>query len=749
MKKIFRLFAAFAAATLAFSCMEEANPETPGTDNGGTSYNGPMTTLTFSLGELETKTAWDGVNHTWSDGDQIKIVYGTEDDAYTVAEVVNGLVSATVGDVETYYAVYPSKTGHVLTETGDFSVTIPRVQNGTFADANIMAAKTTRAESLFAFKNLTHILKFNLSEGCEYNLFRFYSNSSGDDIRPGASPSLITFGEDVTVGVPITNGKQSGYVVAKGLSGVGPHYIGVRAGTDYEGGFGFLASKGNSESTLTSGTLSTETLNTVRSQISYIGTLDDYLFDDFYITKTGSGSGNSWSDPAGIDLLKNLLQLKRADGTAYEGGNSTTRYYRFNDVTIHVAAGEYALASGNSAYTPGDLNKANITIIGGYPENPTADSTPLVGADGSQTVFTIDGTGGTSSRIFLISKQVGNLTFKNISFKKAGATSAGALLRMNNNAAGTLTYDNCYFSAQGGNGNNEGFIRIEATTSSSSDLNVNFNSCSFVGNNGLNGANMKSGVFYIACKCKVNFDECVFKDNQATQTADIKSTSGAQLFINRTLFQGGHATEKSGNWYGSSITTVSADTLCINNCIFDSYTNEGAGTSSSRDLPVIFSQGYHYLINSSIYGSSSQNVRIVLSKVECTNFNNVIVNTKSGGYSIVQSNSAGIKSNYNLLTELNTGGGNYKTYQEFDTGITASDINFEWSGNNFTWSLLNDKSLTANMTKANLVTMTETNYPAFDAWLKTVETDPYGIDYNGNERNPDKLNPGAWDPYLE
>ena len=72
MKKIFRLFAALAATTMAFSCMEEANPET-GTQNGGSKFEGPMVTLTFSVDEL-TKTSYDKENgHQWSEGDQIKI----------------------------------------------------------------------------------------------------------------------------------------------------------------------------------------------------------------------------------------------------------------------------------------------------------------------------------------------------------------------------------------------------------------------------------------------------------------------------------------------------------------------------------------------------------------------------------------------------------------------------------------------------------------------------------------------------
>ena len=55
MKKIFRNFAALAAMTMAFSCVEEANPEA-GTQNGVSSYDGPMVTLTFSVDEL-TKTS--------------------------------------------------------------------------------------------------------------------------------------------------------------------------------------------------------------------------------------------------------------------------------------------------------------------------------------------------------------------------------------------------------------------------------------------------------------------------------------------------------------------------------------------------------------------------------------------------------------------------------------------------------------------------------------------------------------------
>ena len=164
MKKIFRLIAALAATTVAFSCLEEANPEIENVTNGstekvGTHYEGPMTTLEFSV-DTDLKTSYNKEDgHQWSEGDQIKIIWGPEDDAFVVAEVINGTVSAEVGDVDTYYAVYPETTKHSWNEVTDgegntslkFSFAIPDVQDGTFKQANIMAAKTGAGEKFFAF----------------------------------------------------------------------------------------------------------------------------------------------------------------------------------------------------------------------------------------------------------------------------------------------------------------------------------------------------------------------------------------------------------------------------------------------------------------------------------------------------------------------------------------------------------------------------------------------------------------------
>ncbi|PMZ61534.1 hypothetical protein C1X97_30655, partial [Pseudomonas sp. FW306-2-11AA] len=70
----------------------------------------------------------------------------------------------------------------------------------------IMAAKTTKTDAMFAFKNLTHIFKFTLSEDTKYKGFQFMSNQSSQFMSAGLSS--VTFNADseepVTVGVPTT-----------------------------------------------------------------------------------------------------------------------------------------------------------------------------------------------------------------------------------------------------------------------------------------------------------------------------------------------------------------------------------------------------------------------------------------------------------------------------------------------------------------------------------------------------------------
>lgn len=571
MKKIFRLIAALAATTVAFSCMEEANPETP--ETGKTNYDGPVTTLEFTLDELETKTAWDGENHTWSDGDMIKIIWmdaeGKTGDV--PAEVVEGKVTATVGVADTYYAVYPETTAYTLavaegqTEP-QFSVTIPKIQDGSFSQANIMAAKTAASEKMLAFKNLTHIFKFELSEGCEYNFFRFCTNSTrNQESRYAGTPSLITFGDDdVTVGAPANGEGNTSYVCVRLDEGAkGPFYLGVRAGAVTDKGFGVLASKARKESNFTGGLLTTTAVETTRSKITNLGILDNYISDDWYITATGKGSGKSWADAAGIELLVNLMQNKTSAGETYSG-NGTTDIYRLIDAKIHVAAGTYNIYEANGkanmnvaglAFDASDRYKSTkITIIGGYPAAPAEGDVPTIGENGSATVFTTDVSATSNPRTFNFDNTtIGHLVFEGISFKTAGVNAVGNV-NFNKAVNGEATFNNCYFSVQSTNNNQGAAVRV---TSTSNNCSVTFNECTFANNTVPNG---NGGALYNNGKGKVKIINSTFTSNSARCGGAIYNHQGT-LIVSNCVFTENTATGINNSDGGAiySLDTTSSD----------------------------------------------------------------------------------------------------------------------------------------------------------------------------------------------
>lgn len=170
---------------------EQPGQETPGQEEPGEDPVIPegMILLNFSCSSEndapadqadETKTSWDGSTHAWSEGDQIRIIWGegdVEGTDYAIAEVVDGQVSAVVADADYYYAVYPATATYTYTASeGKISVKFERGQSGSFSDANIMAAKTSKAAASFNFKNMTGIIKFTLAAESPYGSINFSAN---------------------------------------------------------------------------------------------------------------------------------------------------------------------------------------------------------------------------------------------------------------------------------------------------------------------------------------------------------------------------------------------------------------------------------------------------------------------------------------------------------------------------------------------------------------------------------------------
>ena len=555
MKKIFRLFAAFAAATMAFSCIEEANPDAPTTENGATSYDGPMITLTFSVDEL-TKTSYDKENgHQWSKGDKIKIVYGEEADAYAVAEVVNGKVTAEVGDVETYYAVYPETAEHRFDKPADsdvakFSVRIPRNQDGTFATANLMSAQTTRENVRFDFKNLTHILKFELKDGHGFDVIEFCANT--ETIITGRYFVDVT-GEDVEMVYNSAGSTNSKYITVNKLSGKnGVFYVGLLPGADMSTGIVLRAKKKGEDYKYFA--ISKNALTTTRSAITPIGAVDGYLRENvWYITENGTGDGSK-DNPAGISKFIELMnKITLADGTK----TKTMHQWRLCDAEINFAAGTYNIpaANNNATLEPNALTEyTSVTIKG---EEGTVLTTLAV-----QNVRVIR---------FNNAGKVGNVTFENITFQgtgEIGANTAGAGTYCSGNTAGTFNYNNCTFTGFNNTGNSNGTVILCA---GDGERILNFTGCTFE-----NNLTASYGLVANtdASKTTVNFTDCTFKNNTAKYGAALYTANGTTNFADceftsNTAINGGAAYINGG--------TVSFD----NNCTFTSNSATTEATSTN------------------------------------------------------------------------------------------------------------------------------------------------------------------------
>ena len=147
----------------------------------------------------DTKTTWDGTTHGWSNGDKIRIIVGegnVENTDYVDAEVVDGKVTANVPNADYYYAVYPTTATYTFTkDEGKITITIPRYQKGTFSEANIMAAKTSKEDAKLNFKNMTSIVKLTTGNKFSYNTIAVMAN---DQTKLTGTVST-TFGEPFAV----------------------------------------------------------------------------------------------------------------------------------------------------------------------------------------------------------------------------------------------------------------------------------------------------------------------------------------------------------------------------------------------------------------------------------------------------------------------------------------------------------------------------------------------------------------------
>lgn len=597
MKKIYTL-AALVAAFMLFSCAKEADlaKEEPasGSEEVNNDANLPdenlpegMIRLNFAVSaendapaDPESKTSWDGTAHSWSNGDQVRILWGTGDSDYIDADVVNGAISAVVADVDTYYAVYPTTATYALDLTeGKVTITVPRYQSGNFSDANIMAAKTTKAAASLSFKNMTSILKFTTGSTYAYNSASFMANDKSVKLTGEVA---TTFSDEFAVTTSNEVMKEDIICIQPnnpegnaGMTANTTYYLAMLPGAAIDNGIGFkIETRAGSSVDLVAGGLSRSAFNRERSKVYDLGTLDSRIVANWFITESGRGTkkGNNWENAGDVARLLELLSPSYS-------ANGTTAAWRLTNANIIVAAGTYNLQAANSGVlTPTwDAGNAKITIKGGY-----ADGGSTQDPDVNITAF-VNNESANNDRIFRFqNKNVRTLTFDGITFTTNNGTnhnSRGQIMYVDGSTSGELNFVNCRFKdMQSSNAFGAPCLDFNA----SGELKVNFTQCAFTGNSCTNNTSYGGAVLLESgASTQLSFENCLFDSNSATG-----SKGGGALFlrdgettINGCTFSGNSATNGAAIYsLGAGATNISK--VLAFNCTFDD--NDASSTTNGN-----------------------------------------------------------------------------------------------------------------------------------------------------------------------
>ncbi|MCQ2069328.1 MAG: hypothetical protein MJY68_09625 [Bacteroidaceae bacterium] len=166
MKKTIIITSVAIATLFAFSSCQKENLEN----------NGPENSLRIITAEFEnnaTKTTLneDGKTPEWEVGDVIRILSSSayQDVTLAAGNISNNKITFATTLIGTLYAVYPASATSLESCTdGNISFTIPAIQDGSFASANICVAKSgtddeTNRDNL-TFRNATAVLKITTAD---------------------------------------------------------------------------------------------------------------------------------------------------------------------------------------------------------------------------------------------------------------------------------------------------------------------------------------------------------------------------------------------------------------------------------------------------------------------------------------------------------------------------------------------------------------------------------------------------------
>ena len=373
--------------TAAHPVMTETGAATQ--ENEGTAAISTKTTLDETTGSV-----------SWAVGDKLKLVCEDGSDftteALTEADIKeDGTATFKATNVPVgktlKWAVYPSEIVTSLTD-GKFSVTVPQVQDGTFAKASIEVGEIGENNSI-ALKNVCALLKFKVADA-NTTAAKVFIGGNGAPLNGTATISSDILANPYTNAEDVPDYQPNVEVRVKGH---GDYYAAILPVKTT----GLSMQIYSADNTLLAENISSNVLDAPRKTIKNLGELRSTPFQNKrFVTENGTGDGSSWENAWSFSkLFSNLQTLKLTDHVIImsEGiARSATSLITLAAGTKFKVYGGYSKTSSGTDITSRDLNKYK-TNFAGMTQQKEGESVRLFNyTDGTIETF-FDGVGFTET----------------------------------------------------------------------------------------------------------------------------------------------------------------------------------------------------------------------------------------------------------------------------------------------------------------------------------------------------------------
>ena len=552
------LFWLFPLLGVLFSCTPEEGNSTQSFPQGPVDVE-YVATLERAL----SKTTISGTKLLWAEGDEISLMYDGGAETLTVASAGETAVfpKLTVPSEKTCYGVYPHSLGAVLDIDDNGSegiiLTVPDVQDGDFAEANIALA---RAEGdTLAFKNLCGILKFTVTDDRVHKIVLKALNGEvlTGDVR-------VTFTKAGMLAVSLRQGQSE---LTVNISGVGEYYAAVLPLMALKG---YKMSIYDNAGNVIKETDSQKLLSLTRSVVEDLGSADaDIVQTDWFVTPSGTkdeegndiGDGKTWETAISYQQMAYALAVTRTGENTGAGSTEKNEEHalQIDGTRWYLMEGEYTSANYVRISFPQNGSRVRINITGGFSADSKGTDLSLRNPGSS----VIKGSGENSVRQFYV-KDWADITFDGIEFS---------------GGVGDATY-----------GGGAVFFNPDEDTdtdfcSSLTCVNCKFTSCT---SSGKGGAILQNGG-------KLILDNCAFQYCSATADGGvIYADSNAEVIVrNGCSFKDCSATDRGGFMYAYTAT------VAISDAVIDKCSSNPSKTSSKYGGAMYLGGGGSYSISDS------------------------------------------------------------------------------------------------------------------------------------------------------